>query len=264
MAAYPTPPGDPAVNTVAPRQRWIAVELPLATPRLVYVLLAIIVLVSLYFFSLPESGQAQFLYDWAKVNELIRDGEYYRMFTSMFLHLTLMHLFFNGYALYLLGRDVESLFGTARFAVIYFLGGLTGSLASFLFSDAPSVGASGAIFAIFGAEIVYFYRHRALHGEAGRRHLSQLIMLMVFNLALGLFSSAGVASFRIDNAAHLGGLAGGALLAWLIGPIYRIKADYQAAAGFSVTDTNAFQRWSLLALVYAASFVVVATYAVLG
>ena len=177
----PAPPAPP------PGPRRVAVRMPVDAPRLTYALLAIIVLIGLYTFSLSADDQNQFFTDWAKINVLIQDGEYYRLFTSMFLHLNVTHLLFNGYALYVLGRDVEGLFGTARFAVIYFLGGLSGSLASFVFTNAPSVGASGAIFAIFGALMVYFYQHRDLHGAAGRQHLRAAYVYHVVEPRPGLF-----------------------------------------------------------------------------
>ena len=86
--------------------RRIAVQMPVAEPRLVYGLLGVIVLIFLYSFSLSPVERNLFFSDWAKVNPAIRDGEYYRLFTSMFLHLNLTHILFNGYALYVLGRDV--------------------------------------------------------------------------------------------------------------------------------------------------------------
>jgi rhomboid protease GluP len=214
--------------------------MPVAAPRLTYGLLAIIVALGMYTFSLPFDDRMLFFTDWAKINDLIRDGEYYRLVTSMFLHLNLTHLVFNGYALYVLGRDVESLFGTARFALIYFLGGLSASLASFVFTKNPSVGASGAIFAIFGADMVYFYQHRELHGAAGRQHLQQLMFIMLLNLGLGFFSTTGATSFRIDNAGHIGGLVGGVVLSWFIGPAYRVHRDPEADGGLRVVDETPF------------------------
>lgn len=262
---YQPPPSNGDSPEPAPRppaMQRVAVRLPVAEPRLTYGLLGLIVLIALYYFSLSARGQLLFLSDWAKINERIRDGEYYRLFSSMFLHLNLMHLFFNSYALFVLGRDVEALFGTARFAIIYVLGGLSGSLASFIFTDAPSVGASGAIFAIFGAEMVYFYQHRDLHGVAGRQHFTQLIILMLINLGLGFFASTGATNFRIDNAGHIGGLVGGVVLAWFIGPAYRVQRDLNAESGFSVVDGNPVGRWVLWSAAYALTLAVLIVYAV--
>jgi len=252
-----TPPTEPPSGSV----RRVAIRMPLAEPRLMYVLLAVIVLIFLYYISLPPLGKAEFLTRWAKVNELIRNGEPYRLFTSMFLHLNLMHILFNGYALYVIGRDVEALFGHVRFALIYFLGGLSGSLASFVFTDAPSVGASGAIFAIFGAEMVYFYQNRQLHGEMGRRHLNQLIFLMLLNLGLGFFSSA-TSGFRLDNAGHLGGLIGGIVLAWFIGPEYEVARDPEIDGGLRVVDQNQIRQWAWMSAAYAAALAAITVYAV--
>jgi rhomboid protease GluP len=240
----------------------VAVRMPISEPRLTYVLLAIIVLIGLYTFTLPINAQNQFLTNWAKINGPIRNGEYYRLFTSMFLHLNLIHLAFNGYALYIIGRDVESLFGTVRFALIYFLGGLSGALASFVFTSAPSVGASGAIFAIFGAEMVYFYQHRDLHGAAGRRHLQQLFFIMLLNLGLGFFSTTGATTFRIDNADHIGGMVGGLVLAWFIGPAYRVHRDPEAESGLAVVDENPIERWALTSLLYTVGLVAIMAYAI--
>jgi rhomboid protease GluP len=241
--------------------RRVAVRMPLAEPRLTYALLAVIVLIFMYFLSLPFEGQSEFLTRWAKVNDLIREGEPYRLLTSMFLHLNLMHILFNGYALFVIGRDVEALFGHVRFALIYFLGGLSGSLASFVFTDAPSVGASGAIFAIFGAEMVYFYQNRKLHGEMGRRHLNQLIFLMLLNLGLGFFSSA-TSGFRLDNAGHIGGLVGGVVLAWFIGPEFEVAQDASTVTGLRVVDRNEPRQWAGVSLAYAVGLVAMTVYAV--
>ncbi|MBP8973431.1 MAG: rhomboid family intramembrane serine protease [Anaerolineae bacterium] len=263
---HPFQPPQPSGDSPEPPQpsgvRRVAVRMAVAEPRLTYVLLGVIVLIFFYFFSLSAREQIFFLNDWAKINEAIRDGQYYRLFTSMFLHLNLTHLIFNGYALFVLGRDVEALFGTPRFAIIYLLGGLSGSLASFIFTDAPSVGASGAIFAIFGAEMVYFYQHRELHGTAGRQHLTQLVVLMLINLGLGFFASTGATNFRIDNAGHIGGLAGGVVLAWFIGPAYRLQRDPTAESGFSIVDRNPIRRWALASVAYAAALTALMAYAV--
>lgn len=263
MYPYQSPPPNPDDSPSPERPqgfRRLAVRLPVATPVLTYGLLGIIVLIFVYYMSLGQRAQIDFLTQWAKVNDSIRDGEYYRLFSAMFLHLNLMHILFNGYALYIIGQDVEALFGHARFAVVYFLGGLSGALASFVFTDAPSVGASGAIFAIFGAEMVYFYQHRKLHGEMGRRHLNQLIILMVINLAFGFFSSA-TGSFRIDNAGHIGGLIGGVVLAWFIGPEYRVQAD-PVTRNVEVIDANPVQKWVLPSVLYAVGLAAVMAYAV--
>lgn len=252
----------PDTPNPAPQPRQMLVRLPTSRPILTYLLLGINVLIFAYYFTLPDLRQTQFLYDWGKINSLIRDGEYYRLFTAMFLHLDLAHIFFNGWALLSLGRDVEGLYGTPRFALIYLLGGLTASLASFVFTNALSVGASGAIFAIFGADMVYFYLHRDLHGQAGRQHLSQLVFLMVLIMAQGFISAAGIGEFGIDNAGHVGGLVGGIVLAWFISPAFKIEPDPSVASGLVVVDENPVERWALIAGVYGVALLMITAFAI--
>lgn len=143
----------------------------------------------------------------AKVNEYIAGrGEWWRLFTSMFLHIGVMHLLFNIYALYAIGTLVEAYYGHVRFAVIYLLGGLFGSLGSYAFSTSVSAGASGAIFAITGAAAVYFFRYRENFGTRGRSVLQNMILILVINFAFGLAGSG------VDNWGHFGGLVGGVLV----------------------------------------------------
>jgi rhomboid protease GluP len=253
----PNPPSPPHDSQAAQEQP-VFVGLMLTEPRLTYVLLGVNLVIFLFFFSLTSAKQLQFFTDWAKINDLIRQGEYYRLFTAMFLHLNLAHLLMNSYSLYILGRDVESLFGTARFGVVYLLGGLSGSLASFIFTPNPSVGASGAIFGLIGAAMVYFYQHRQLHGAGGRRYLNQLVMLLVLNLSLALLPSRD--GFRLDNAAHIGGLIGGIIVAVLIGPLYQVESDPTAPNGLRVVDHNPLPQWAYKATAYAVGLAVMIVY----
>ncbi len=262
MNREPSPPPSDPMSDPVPQH--LMMRLPMVRPVLTYALLAVNVLIFAYYSSLPELRQTQFLYDWGKINALIREGEYYRLFTAMFLHLDLMHIFFNGWALLMLGRDVEGLYGTARFALIYLLGGLTGSLASLVFTDALSVGASGAIFAVFGADMVYFYLHRDLHGRAGRQHLSQMIILMVLIMIQGFVSAAGMGKFGIDNAGHIGGLVGGVVLAWFISPAYKIEPDASVESGLILVDNNPVEHWGLFAALYAGGLLVLTAFAIMG
>lgn len=163
----------------------------------------------------------------AKVNELIAVGETWRLFTAMFLHIGILHLLFNLYALHAVGSLVEPYFGQVRFAVIYLLGGLFGSLASYAFSDSLSAGASGAVFAVMAAAAVYFFRYRDNFGDHGRALLQNIVVILVINLSFGFMGTG------IDNWGHLGGLAGGALLAWALLPRYRLPtpAEFQITSG---------------------------------
>ena len=128
-----------------------------------------------------------------------------------------MHIAFNAYALYYLGRQIETLYGSLRFGLIFLLTGFSGSVASLLLNRFPSVGASGAIFGLIGAEAVFLYQNRRVLGERGRRALQNVAFIVLLNLMIGLRGG-------IDNWAHLGGLVGGLALGWLIGPVWALSA----------------------------------------
>jgi len=251
-------PFPPVPEPTRPPTRRPGLYLPLAPPYVTHVLLAINVLVYALGYLLPDAGRQLFLVGASRTYEVLVLGEVHRLFTAMFLHANLMHLFFNMYALYIIGRNVEGLCGHFRFLLIYLLGGLTGSLLSVAlgptspWQGAPSVGASGAVFAIFGAEMVWLFRHRRLLGAVAGRQLRSLLMLLGINLALGLLSSLGATGIRIDNRAHLGGLAGGLALTWAIGPVFRPPL---LSGGFQLRDSNPLRAGWWLAALYALAYV---------
>jgi membrane associated rhomboid family serine protease len=141
---------------------------------------------------------------------LIRDGEYWRLVTPMFLHAGLLHIGFNMFALYQLGILVEQAFGRGRYLVLYLLCGITGSLASYFFSPGGfSVGASGAICGFLGVMAAWGKRRGGHIGETVKR---VMIRWAIFILIFGLLAP------NVDNAAHAGGFAGGLALAFLISP----------------------------------------------
>ena len=144
----------------------------------------------------------------AKVNQLIAQGQYWRLFTPMFLHIDLMHLLFNSYALYLYGPIVEKLFGKGKFILVYLLSGLMGTLFSYVLSPNPAAGASGAIFGLMGALLYFRQRQTALFQ---RIFGPGLLMIIGINLFYG-FVMPG-----IDNWGHIGGLVGGFLVGLGVG-----------------------------------------------
>jgi rhomboid protease GluP len=195
----------------------VRVRLPLHRVWLTYVFLALIGVVFL-----GQLASEQLLgFDYlaalgAKHNAAIAAGQYWRLVTPIFLHGGLLHVFFNMYALYNLGREVEAFMGPARFLLVFFYAGVAGTVFSLLFTPNPSLGASGAIFGLIGAQGIFLYRHRQLFGERGRRGLQQIIMIALINLAIGLQGN-------IDNWAHVGGLLGGVGLSWALGPAWRLE-----------------------------------------
>jgi rhomboid protease GluP len=156
----------------------------------------------------------------AKVNALINDGEWWRLVTSMFLHIGIIHLAVNCFSLYNVGSLLERFIGSVRFAVIYLLAGICGSLASYWFSPLTiSAGASGAIFGLLGAVGVFFFLHRKLFGAAANRLLTNIAVVALLNLSLGASLSG------IDNYAHLGGLMGGLAVSVLLVPRFTVQAN---------------------------------------
>lgn len=131
-------------------------------------------------------------------------GEWWRLITVGFLHAGFVHIAFNMYALWLLGPGLERVYGPRRFAVIYALALLGGSTASFLFNapNTPAVGASGAIFGLFGATIVVARRFG--------RDASSIYSILLINVIIGFVVP------NIDWRAHAGGLVIGSLTAWLL------------------------------------------------
>lgn len=142
---------------------------------------------------------------------VLEDSEWWRLVSAMFLHGNFGHLIGNLLMLFVLGMACEHAFGRPQFLALYVGAGVIGSLCS-LIGGRPSVGASGAIFGLAGALIVLFRRHRRrLHLRDARIGLVLLIWA-VYTLALGLIDPT------IDNLAHLGGLLGGAALAFVLRP----------------------------------------------
>jgi membrane associated rhomboid family serine protease len=179
----------------------------------------------------------------AKVNAAIAQGELWRLVTSSLLHLNLIHLGFNIYGLYALGGIVERLVGGRRFAVLYGLSGLGGAVASYLFHQTASVGASGAVFGVLGAAVTFGWRRGAWVPQGVGKALTRgLLPWLVLNVVIGL-----VSDMRIDNAAHLGGLVMGSGLGLLMGsPLSGQAPTRWSALGWKVGV------WAMVALLGAA------------
>jgi rhomboid protease GluP len=154
----------------------------------------------------------------ANYGPAVAEGQYWRPVTAMFLHGGIVHLLLNGYALYQLGSLFEIWLGSLRLLVTFFLTGIAGSIASIVFTQGISVGASGAIFGLLGALIAFLLRRREMLTPGAKSLLSQLVGWAVINVFFG-FSVPG-----IDNAAHLGGCAAGLLLGLILRerPVYRL------------------------------------------
>ena len=142
-------------------------------------------------------------------------GEYYRLWSVVLVHdpTSLLHLGFNMYALFIAGPLVEQLYGSRLFLVFYLLCAAAGSVASFVFgSEVPSVGASGAIFGLFGVLLSASRAHNPVLDRRGRSLVGQIGTLILINLAFGFIVPG------IDNSAHIGGLLAGLWLGFLFVP----------------------------------------------
>jgi rhomboid protease GluP len=131
----------------------------------------------------------------------IADTQWWRLFTAMFLHGSMTHLLMNMFSLYLIGRGVEQYFSKSAYLVLYLFSGLIGGLVSlYVHPNAVGVGASGAIFGIFGALAGFFLAHRDRIGTYTRMFMKD------FAVVLGLNFFIGVAIPSVDMSAHVGGL----------------------------------------------------------
>ncbi|SHN11861.1 rhomboid family intramembrane serine protease [Gracilibacillus kekensis] len=177
-------------------------------PRLSYMLIALNVII---FFLLEYAGGSmnpEVLIDYgAKYNIAMMEGEWWRLITSMFLHIGFLHLALNMLALYFIGTLVERIYGNIRFFIIYFLAGTAGGMASFALNPSIAAGASGTLFGLFGALLFFGVKYpRVFFKTMGLN----VIFIVFLNIVLG-FSVQ-----QIDNGAHIGGLIAGFIASGIV------------------------------------------------
>ena len=161
---------------------------------------------------------------YGQVNLLVLNGWWWQLFTSMFVHASLMHLAGNILFLLIFGLRSEEMFALPEYLSIYILGGLAGNLLSLVFLplEVPSAGASGAIFAMFGAATIY-----------ARRAVGQsIISALIYGFFLLLLSTGP----NVNNLAHIGGLVAGLLIGYVLAakrkPATVYKISYSHSRGF--------------------------------
>lgn len=218
-------------------------------PLVTWAILAVTIAIGVSVFLL---GDSRFWYEWLALTQRgIADGEYWRLFTVVLVHDNQLplHLAFNMYALFLVGPIVEALYGHIRFLLLYLACAAAGSAASYLFTGAPiAVGASGAIFGLFGVLLVADRVHKPALTRQARNLTFQIIGLIAINLVIG-FSARG-----IDNAAHIGGLLAGCWLGFAVVP----KDAVTLARFWSGTGSSATMRMPRPAMMAVLGFAVVA------
>jgi len=182
------------------------------------------------------------LINWgAKVNSAIAKGETWRLLTATALHVNVLHLLVNLYSLHNVGPALERVSGKPRMLASYVAGGFVGNVASFYMCPSPAVGASGAIIGLVGGLFVYYSRHKDLLGRRGHVMTEQIKKMLVLNLLLGLLMPQAV-----DNWGHFGGLVGGSLAAWVVGPalVAKRSGGIKGLRGHSVlVDEPPLKRW---------------------
>ena len=209
-----------------------------------YLIIGLTVIVS---FTAESSRDGELLFELFQLDKFaVARGEWWRLFTVTLLHGGLLHLFFNMYALYLSGPLVEQLYGRRLFLAFYLLFAAAGSIGSFAFGgDRPAVGASGAIFGLFGLLLAVSRTHNPLVDRRGRMLLGQIGSLVLINLVIGL------ALPFVDNAAHVGGLLAGLWIGFLIPPgrVPTLRSMWQGAENESAANLFLLRLLGVVALV---------------
>ena len=177
-------------------------------PKKPYITIGIMVLLVLVYLYSVVSNENVLIFYWGLNKFFVRSGEVYRLLTGTLIHIDLLHLLCNLYALFVVGGMVEGYYGRKKYPIIYVVSALTGSLLSISMSEGFSIGASGAIFGLLGSVLFFGYHYRVYFGSV---ILGRVIPIIIINLGIGFMISG------IDNFAHIGGLIGGFLISKALG-----------------------------------------------
>ncbi len=226
------------------------------------VLLAILVIIYIPALLAPN------IYDWmmtwgSNEKSFVYEGQWWRLITATFLHAPLpiiIHIVFNGYALYTIGVELEAFVGKRRFVAIYAVSGLAGSVASFAFLplNEPSLGASGAIFGVVGALGVYYALNRRLFHRLGTVQLWTIIVVVALSVGMGFLQLNFFNGIIVDNSAHVGGLIAGAAMGFVLCPRYQLGDWYNPLVRNIVNINKGVLTWlaaTLVGLIVVAIFV---------
>lgn len=170
---------------------------------------------------------------------LVRSGEYFRLFTCLFIHIGWVHLLMNIIALRFFGPPIETITGWPLFLAVYFFSGLCGSLAAVYAGQPLSAGASSAVLGLLASAIVLeLLKVKGAEKMSSKNNFSTLIFILVINLIIGTVEQG------VDNSAHLGGLAGGAVLSLLLVPVLRLRWLKKFAAVLALLFVTGFAGFS--------------------
>lgn len=200
--------GSKNITESEKRERIMKNKKPIIT--IIILLLNIIVFALMYILGKGSEDTRTLINFGANYVSLTKSGDYYRLITSAFLHIGVLHLLLNMYSLYIIGTQIEYFYGKIKYIIIYLFSAIMGSLFTVALSSSNvvSAGASGAIFGLLGALLYFGYNYR---GYIGNSILGQVIPVVILNLFIG-FTTPG-----IGNAAHIGGLVGGYLISMALG-----------------------------------------------
>ncbi len=198
-------------------------------PILTYLLIIanVFIFILMYIYGRGSEDTETLINFGAVYTPFIKNGEYYRLIASAFLHIGFLHLLFNMYALIIVGTQIEYLYGRFKYGFIYIFSAIMGSLFTVALSPDNTVaaGASGAIFGLLGAMLYFGYNYR---GYIGNSIINQVIPVVLLNILIG-FSTPG-----IGNAAHIGGLIGGYIISMAFG-IDEQDQDNKKVSGIILT-----------------------------
>ncbi len=199
------------------------------TPLLI--LICFIMFIAMSVFGRGSTDVSTLVMFGANVQSLVKAGEFYRLITSIFLHIGIIHLLTNMYSLFVIGHELETFLGKTKFLLVFLISGLTGSLLSVVLHSAVSAGASGAIFGLLGSLLYFGYHYRLYLGTVLK---TQVIPIIILNLIIG-FTLPG-----IDNFAHIGGLVGGYLATMALGVPGKSKTSDRINGSIVLTLLIAF------------------------
>ena len=234
-------------------QGTMRVKMPDRKPIVTFALIGLTTVVFLIQFLVQTITGNDLLFIYGgKINELILIGQVWRLITPVLLHGSILHLGMNMYGLYILGRGLEMYYGHGRFLLLYLLSAFAGNVLSFVLTEAPSLGASTAVFGLLAARAVFIYQNRKLYGQnRTRQAIVNLVMVLLINLAYGFMSST-----RIDNMGHIGGFLGGIFFAWMGGPLLRISGQ---PPFFDIVDVRKGREITLASLAVLIGFIIIAS-----
>lgn len=181
-------------------------------PVITYLLVALMIIIFILMYILGNGSlDTNTLYSFGG---LVKEGSFIRLFTSMFLHIGIIHLVMNMWALILLGKQTESFYGHFKTLIIFIFSGVVGNLLSVILmgSNTISAGASGAIFGLMGAILYFAINQRTYMGEALKK---EILPVIIVNLLFGFMLTG------INMYAHIGGLIGGILISTALGIKYK-------------------------------------------